>query len=363
MSSFHFILAMSKKSKTILLCFTISSILFGSCGKNKNQLSIDDDHITISIDDYTDKTIRFSDFIARVDTIELHTKQNFMGSILDFCLSDSGVYIVDMTNAVWAFKYPSGELIKRIQRTGHGNGEYIMLRAITSRDGIVYLSDIGAGKILLCDGMLNYKKSIKLDFPVLDFAKTENGFLFCNAATTDDLNRLVYTDENGKLINSYLPSEMELDLLSGERTFTENKDGEVFFNAPYSNDVYKWTKNGPILAYQTDYGEKRLEESVKKSSEIAKSKQAYNATFFVSGNLFINSFIQNNMRYYSFCQTDSHKSLQGFVDTTECILFYPTAQYKDALAGIVNTDDWDKWKPQKDSCDATLFVFHLKSCN
>lgn len=139
--------------------------------------------------------------------------------------------------------------------------------------------------------------------------------------------------------------------------------GTYFFNAPYSNDVYKWTKYGPILAYQTDYGEKRLEESVKKSSEIAKSKQAYNATFFVSGNLFINSFIQNNMRYYSFCQTDSHKSLQGFVDTTECILFYPTAQYKDALAGIVNTDDWDKWKPQKDSCDATLFVFHLKSCN
>lgn len=24
------------------------------------------------------------------------------------------------------------------------------------------------------------------------------------------------------------------------------------------------------------------------------------------------------------------------------------------------TNDYDKWKPQKDSCDAALFVFHLK---
>lgn len=351
---------MYRRTNFLLTIVTFISVILAGCGKSNNKNDVVDRFIEVHINDYADSIIRYTDIIQYIDTIELQTKEHFMGAVLDYCISDSIIYVIDMANAVWAFKYPSGEFVNRVHRMGHGNDEYLSLRAIISRDSTVYLLDIATSKILFYNNMLNYKESVKLSFSALDFAKIQSGFLFCNATTTDDLHRLVYTDDRGKIINSYLPDKMELDLLSSERTFTKDNNGTLYFNAPYSNNIYKWTTGGPVLQFQTQYREKRLEGNVNKSSEIAESKQAYNATFFVTDKKFVNSFIQNHVRYYSFHTTGTGNSLQGFVDTTECVPFYPTSQYKDALIGIYNVEDLNKWSPKTDSCDVALFVFHLK---
>ena len=95
-------------------------------------------------------------------------------------------------------------------RKEHGNGKYISLHAIDVKDSTVYLLDSEAEMVLAHDLMFNFKKSFRLNFPALDFIKINDGFLFCNLNTTPELHRFVHTDNDGNIIGSYLPSEMEI---------------------------------------------------------------------------------------------------------------------------------------------------------
>ena len=342
----------------IILFLFMNLIL--SCKRNNVKDNSGQGFTVVTINNYHDKTIPFSEFSTRIDTIELQTNPYFMGEILDFCMSNSLLYVIDMNGAAWIFKTSSGNLVKRIHRIGHGRGEYTSIQAVTSKDSLVYLLDGSSGLVLEHDFMLNYKRSFHLNFPAVDFIKVNNGFLFCNLATTSDMHRLIYTDNFGKIENSYIPSDLELDMLYAMKTFTADENGNAFFLEPFSNDIYRWTGKEPQLVFHTDYGKNGYSNSAKKSSEITKSGKAFNATFFVFKDYLINSFFQEDVRYYSLNKLDGSSHLQGLIDTTECIPFYPTGQYKDGLIGIYNVSDLGKWKPKKDSCDAALFIFHLK---
>lgn len=92
----------------------------------KNQQDANEkDLLTIHIEDYENKIIPRPAVISSIDTIALNTCGNFMGDIKTVCISDSMVYVLDRANAVWAFKFPSGDFVKRIRNVGHGNGEYV----------------------------------------------------------------------------------------------------------------------------------------------------------------------------------------------------------------------------------------------
>lgn len=347
-------------SSRFLFGTTLLTILLWSCGNRSNHQDNNENALTVTINDYEDHIIRHADFAANVDSIALRTGQFFMGTVADMCLHDSVAYVIDRPGSAWAFNLPCGKLMKRIQRIGHGNGEYISLHAIDVKDSTVYLLDSEAGMVLAHDLMFNFKKSFRLNFPALDFIKIDDGFLFCNLNTTPELHRFVHTDNDGNIVGSYLPSEMEMDMISDSHVFTQDEKGNVFMYEPYSDDIYQWTTQGPQLAFRTDYGKDAHKKDAKESREISNSTKIFNASFFVTQDYFINSFIQDHTRYYSFKPLDKASHLQGFVDTAACIPFYPIAQYKDGLTGICHTSDLDKWKPKKDSCDAVLFIFHLK---
>lgn len=347
--------------RTLLyLCMLTSFVANWSCKGDKYPEKDSNEAIIVPISNYKDCIIPYSEFVNNIDTIGLVTKQYFMGPIADLCVTDTMVYIIDRIGAAWAFRLPFGDFVKRIQRIGHGNGEYISLHAIDVKDSMVYLLDSEAGMVLAHDLIFNFKKSFRLNFPALDFIKINDGFLFCNLNTTPELHRFVHTDNDGNIVGSYLPSEMEMDMIYDSHVFTQDGKGNVFMYEPYSDDIYQWTTQGPQLAFRTDYGKDAHKKDAKESSEISNSTKIFNASFFVTQDYFINSFIQDHTRYYSFKPLDKASHLQGFVDTAACIPFYPIAQYKDGLTGICHTSDLDKWKPKKDSCDAVLFIFHLK---
>lgn len=114
----------------------VSCILVMGCKENHSQTS--NETTVISIQDYENSTLQYTDFISQVDTIELNTGAYFMGSVKDLCIADSVAYILDASNSIWAFRIPTGQLIKRIQKVGHGYGEYISLEAITAMDSLLY---------------------------------------------------------------------------------------------------------------------------------------------------------------------------------------------------------------------------------
>ncbi len=336
--------------------FVLSSIL--GCKKTQNQDT--GDAIVISIDNYENRIISRTDIIATTDTVELGTGSYFMGDVSTVCVSDTMVYVLDRANAIWAFRYPSGDFVKRIQKVGHGNGEYISVRSMVLNDSLLYLLDPDTRTVLTYDIELNYKSSFHYGFPALDFIKIEDGFLFLNLIATNELHRIIRTDDHGKIQQSYLPSDMSLDMIYSEKSFIQNTKGEIFIFPPFSNEIYQWTSEGPILKYKTDFGKNNRKEDVKSSHEITVSQKAFNTHFFFVGNHIVNRFIYKDKGYFSFYDLDKKAQYQGMVDTTDIIPFVPQWQSKHGLIGIVPTIDYDKWKPKKDSCDAALFIFHLK---
>lgn len=332
----------------------------GGCNGNGNATGNEKETIAVDITDYRDRILRQPDFAARIDTIALHTGPYFMGPIVDFCLTDSMLYATDWEGAAWAFSLPSGNLVRRVRRIGHGHGEYASLRAIDAKDSCVYFLDSQSGQVLVNDTRLDFERSFLVEFPALDFAKTDDGFLFCNLMATPQLHRLVHTDDEGRMLDSYLPSGMELDLIYENRTFTQGEDGDTYFAEPYANEVYRWTAQGPQPAFRTDYGKDNLESGLKKGSEAERTGHAFTTSVFVFNDRLVHRFFKEGTTCYSFAPLDGTPALQGRPDTTACIPFGPAGQHADALACLYHTGDLQRWKPQRDSCEAVLVLFHLK---
>ena len=208
----------------ITLCAPYLSSLLGC--KN-HQDANERDLLTIHIKDYEDKTIPRPAVISSVDTIELDTHGYFMSDIKTVCFSDTMAYVADRANTVWAFKYPSGDFVRRIRNVGHGNGEYASAWTLALGDSLLYVMDFESRSILAYDATLNYKSSFRYGFPALDFIKVKDGFLFLNLLATDNLHRVVHTNDRGEVQQSYLPSEMSLDMIYNETSFVRDKTGSL----------------------------------------------------------------------------------------------------------------------------------------
>ena len=235
----------------------------------KNQQDANEkDLLTIHIEDYENKVIPRPAVISSIDTIALNNCGNFMGDIKTVCISDSMVYVLDRANAVWAFKFPSGDFVKRIRNVGHGNGEYVSAWAMTLGDSLLFLMDFDTKSILAYDAVLNYKSSFRYGFPAMDFIKVKDGFLFLNLLATEKLHRIVHTNNLGEVQQSYLPSKMSLDMIYNETSFVRDKNGEVYIFPPFSNEIYRWTSGGPKPVFRTDFGRNTAKDNVKSSYDI-----------------------------------------------------------------------------------------------
>lgn len=315
----------------------------------------------LSLEESQDKLLSCYDVVSHVDTVELQTGNTPMSMVLDACRTDSTLYVLDDAHALWSFRYPSGELVRRVLNRGHGYGEYGAPRTMTAGDdGMLYLLDAGQRKVLAFDRNLDYQSAFQIDFLALDLVKVADGFLFFNLLPTDDLKSIVYTDESGVIKSSFLPLDMQFDFLTGSKIFVRDSQGEVFFNPPFSNDIYRWTGNEPELAFHTDYGSWGHQGEAKASSEIGLSDDVSNSMFLMPEDYFMVNYYVERMPHFAFYNIETEDLTECKVDTTACIPFFPRWQYKGDMFGIFLTDDLRKWKPQSDSCGAVLFHYHLK---
>ena len=231
----------------------------------KNQQDANEkDLLTIHIEDYENKVIPRPAVVSSIDTIALNTCGNFMGDIKTVCISDSMVYVLDRANAVWAFKFPSGDFVKRIRNVGHGNGEYVSAWAMTLGDSLLFLMDFDTKSILAYDAVLNYKSSFRYGFPAMDFIKVKDGFLFLNLLATEKLHRIVHTNNLGEVQQSYLPFKMSLDMIYNE-FFGGNRRVIIFFIKEDST----FFKNNPLFQRNLSFSPIRFQtESHQKLQKI-----------------------------------------------------------------------------------------------
>ena len=88
-----------------------------------------------------------------------------------------------------------------------------------------------------------------------------------------------------------------------------------------------------------DYENKNIPSDARIHEISFEELEAYtvNTEFFLVSNIFINSFIQNQQRYYLFSNLSSGKKIVGKVKSSPP--FFPRWQHKDILIGALTLGD------------------------
>lgn len=306
---------------------------FTGCGnhKSKNEGRV----CEIKIDNYENAIFNAKTVFTSIDTMALKTNDSFiLSQVIDMCVSQNYIYILDANHSLSFYDRNTGKMQKHVRAIGHGAGEYIMPKAICTDGTDLYLLHEKACNVY--DLYLNFKKKIIIDLTALDFTKVDDGFLFCNLTPTKDLKRLVYTDNDGKIKDSYLPTTLLIDAVASKECFIHDDSNNVYFTEPTSDKLYRWNKNGIVLCYRSSISNS-FGDNLKTTSE--KDTYAYNTNWFKLKDIIVNSFLYNGDRFYNIYDTTTSKSIKGKVNTNDSIPFFPQWQWENTLYGVFNEYD------------------------
>ncbi|MDE5561832.1 MAG: 6-bladed beta-propeller [Bacteroidaceae bacterium] len=315
----------------ITVCVFVA--LFTSCAhRHDNPM---DNACEILVVDYDGNTFDTESVFPQRDTLSLVPKDGVvLSEVVDLCVSPQHIYVLDANHSLSCYDRMSGEMLKYVRAIGHGTGEYIMPRAVCTKGDEVYLLYERACNVY--DVGLNFKRKVSIDLIPLDFIKVDGGFLFCNLAPSENLKRLVYTDDDGNVIDSYLSSTLLIDAVMSTHCFFADEHSDVYFAEPSSDELYLWDGQGVELCYRSVI-ENSFEGKPQATSE--KEGYAYNTKWFRLGNKVVNSFLYLGNRYYNVYDTTTRASVVGQVDVTENIPFAPYWQWNDCLFGAYHEDD------------------------
>jgi len=330
----------------IIACIFICLTILAGCTVSNQTFS----GATINISGDKNTRLSIDSFVSSIDTLLIQPNATeHMGEVQDLCITDSNTYILDKAHSIWKFNLRTGTQEKRIKNTGHGYGEYITPKSICVDQENVYVLDFQGYKILIYDKNLNYKNKIQLRFPAIDFAKLPNGYLLCNMSPSEDLKRIVYINEKGSVINSFLSTEMKEEIIMTDKIFSEDDNGNVFFTEPASNIIYKWENEEVIPVYSIEFEKAINEEKTSKTNSL-------------QGNMHIRSFVtsQHVITLYlsEFILTNVYNdqkaiSVSGLVNTRLRYPFYPITYYNGALYGIYDI--------QNDSKNMVLIKYNIRT--
>lgn len=280
---------------------------------------------------------------SRIDTVLLRPNAaEYLGQVQDISLTDTQVYILDKTNSIWIFNLETGLQEKKVNRTGHGNGEYIGLSSICVEDDSVFALDFQGSSIIIYDLNLDFKRRIRLPFPAIDFAKTPDGFLLCNMNPSEQLKRIVHIDANGTVLNSFLSTKMDEGIMMTDRIFTTDDEGTVFFSEPASSIIYKWEDGIVRPAYSFEYEKGALLEKSPVQQESKQSPQTIRS--FVSLRDVITLYVSNKFVLTNIYNQETGTAKSGMIDTHLPYPFFPMVYKNKSLWGIYDRSMADPGK-------------------
>jgi hypothetical protein len=199
-----------------------------------------------------------SDFIAKVDFIELETSENsIFGIASKLYITQNRIYILDVlkANALFVFG-KDGSFIKKIGRVGSGPGEYIRVGDffIDEKQQQILLLVNRGGQLLRMDYDGNYLGDFKLkqNFYAYMFSLGDS-YVFGHRVTGGRKYLLHVMDENFEEIQQYVAIPEEYYKLARWKWvcytgFQQN----YLFAPPLFTTIYKINREGCIPKYEFD---------------------------------------------------------------------------------------------------------------
>lgn len=316
----------------IKLIFVAIMLFAFSCKNQHSANESTDTPAVITINNYKNQTIDIDSFTTAVDTTLLVMDKHIMASIKDLCMMDSSICVLDKMNTIAIFDIASGKTKKVEKRVGTGPGEYVSPQAIISDNDTIYVLDLQALCVLVYDKELNFIRKVRTNFPAMDFIKVDDGFLFYNLNATSKLKRIVYTDLNGHVINSFRLSERENDVLLSENVFSKDEKGNVYIMEPMSNIIREWRNEKIHDSFVLDFGSKT--SNANKNSLLLKEQKEIVMQSHLTSKYVVTTFISNNKVYTNVYDKEQNKSFTGIMHTGLTAAFSPSLVYKGSIVDV-----------------------------
>ncbi len=235
-----------------------------------NETSLDTKCPTINVE-LTDNVEEFgADTILTTDSAELiplqSTDNRLIGNVEIFKSDGERIAIVDDNyESIYIFSV-NGTLVNVIHSVGKANSEYFEIADICLEKDFVYILDYRKRVVLKYTIRGEFVKSINIEKYWGNQMACKNGLIYLinDYSPTDIGNYEVFViDENGNLINKYLPFEFTY-MATPPVSCLQNND-EIMIVSQSDNTIYevKEDKCSPIV--RLDYGNKQMSEKFKKN--------------------------------------------------------------------------------------------------
>lgn len=250
-------------------------------------------------------------------------KDLFLGDRLKIKLINNEFFVADLGSQKCVFRFDQdGRFLNRVGRVGNGPQEYNnMIDFLGDGDTINILSSNGTKSKITgyqTNGDYLYTKSI--DLYATSFEKTDSNYIFYTGYNKPFHPFRIYTtDSNGKIINSYLKNETELNLPVIENNFFR-LDSMVYFKEAFNNLVYQFNQDSLDAIHGLDFGEYRIPDNFYKM-EMMQGFDMINKKGFAN---IVNYFRNKNLEVFQIVlqkgETPAH-IYQIICDNNQSILY------------------------------------------
>ena len=307
----------------------------GCGGKNAQD-------VVLKVNEPGDKKFPIDDYFEVEKTVYVNAEGEYLLSdINNVYIKNNYIYTLDSNHRLSKIDLNSGEIVKQFCQVGRGPQDYLFPICITGDEEYLYLIDLMGKAIHKFDYDLKHSGKIEVEqLPaVSSMLKTKDGFIFFNSFESDSIGKFVITDNNGKMVNSFLKlqeklpetDEVIMKVLYTQELFVSDSHGNIICLNPDANEVYLYDGNDMTKLFRIETDDTFQPKEQMPVSHIRQ-------VFSVNGNLLINYFY--NEGDYAYFDKDYNLIADGIGATPDLDVFFsPICQIGDKLITATPTDD------------------------
>ena len=316
----------------------ICLICFLACGKVQISSPV------LEVDRENLHDIKISNYFDAFKIVKLETNDDaLIGShIGKIQIYDNKLFIHDLITFTLFIFSDSGKFLHKIHKTGQGPGEYISLLDFQLSDkGLFLLVNTNAGSAVMhYDWNYNYLRTIPCGcFTTSLLVDDETILLFADM----DKHQVWQIDTTGQVVNQFFPRNDEsieaANIYIASNTFI-TYGNDKYFSPRHGNDFYKWNKNHTWDTILTlSFGNKTLKKDINHFPDMDNDfPYVVRHKAFIFKDILFFDFIEETKRSFCFHNLKTKKTETG-VPVNDLIpkysRFFPLHQSDNCLIEVL----------------------------
>lgn len=317
------------------VCVFVLTLMTGCAHKNAAE-------IVLAVNEPGDKKFPIDEYFEVEKTVYVSAEDKYLLSdINNVYIKNNYIYTLDTNHTLSKIDLNSGEIVKQFCQIGRGPQDYLFPICITGDEEYLYLIDLMGKAIHKFDYDLKHSGKIEVEqLPaVSSMFKTKDGFIFYNSFESESIGKFVITDNNGKMVNSFLKLQEKLPETDGptmktlytQELFVSDPDGNILCLNPDANEVYIYDGSDMTKLFRIE-----TDDTFKPAPQMPAAH--VRQIFCLNGNVLINYFY--NEGDYAYYDKNYNLMADGIGATPDLDVFFsPVCQIGDRLVTVTPTDD------------------------